>query len=318
MNDFLGRGPNDGAGLLSRLPVDFNPVLSGTRQTSTPAAMRQGIFGRRMPKSESDFRGASFAPDAITQEAQTMADAPLMRDPGSLGRGAVMPSVATPNIKPKFFDKQGAWRDVASFALGTLGDAMAANSDYGQYYLKNKMMERERQNQLADLRTRRQWQLDDAATERNKPQYFSGAEDRLMYDPTTGQTATVYDAPTDAETYAKSFGYDPGSEDYQTSLQDYILRGYGPTATDNRTGLERARHNDRVSLEGVRQNNRVTLEGVRQNNRKSLRSLPTYGQANRKPSAPSKGGGTNVGMTATNPQTGEKIRWDGSSWVPAR
>lgn len=295
------------------------PPLSG-RMSSTPDALKRGIFGRRMPQTANDMRGASFDPVLIGAEASGLSDVPLMRDPGNLAAGISAPSIATPHIKPKFFDKHGAWRDVASFALGTVGDALAMNSEGGRFYLQNKMAERERQNHLADLQQRRQWQLEDAAAERNKPQYFSGAEDRLMFDPATGETSTVYDAPTDAETYAQAMGYDQGTPEYRTTLADYTLRGYGPTATGNRSMLETTRHNNRVSLEGVRQGNRVTLEGVRQANRKTLRSIPTYGQANPRPSAkPRKaGGGASVGMTATNPQTGEKIKWNGSAWEPAR
>ncbi len=317
MSGILGRGPYDGPMMMDRMPVDMAPAMTGARQTSAPAVMRRGIFGRKMPATEAGFRDATGNPDALAQEAAGLRDVPLMRDPGNVAQGVNMPSIATPHIKPKFFDKHGAWRDVASFALGTVGDALAMNSEGGRFYLQNKMAERERQNQLADVRLKRQWQMEDADRERNKPQYFSGAEDRLMFDPLTGQTSTVYDAPTDAETYAQAFGFDPGSPEYQNALEDYALRAYGPTATANRASLEGARLNSRMTLEGLRQRNRVSLEGVRQVNRKSLRSLPTYGQANRPSPAPVKRPQASRSRpTATNPQTGQKIEWNGSAWVP--
>ena len=53
----------------------------------------------------------------------------------------------------------------------------------------------------------------DHRDDQTKPQFFTGNEDRIMLVPTTGQTKAVFDAPTDAETYARGLGIEPGSQE---------------------------------------------------------------------------------------------------------
>ncbi len=125
----------------------------------------------------------------------------------------------------------------------------------------------------------------------------------------TGQTETLYDAPSPFDEYAQSLGLEPGTDDYATALQDYVLRSSGPTATDND-----------LEIEGARQSNRVSLEGVRQGNRVELRNTPTYRQANPLPRAPRRAGAPrsrSTGPTAVNPQTGQRITLRNGRWVPA-
>jgi hypothetical protein len=111
---------------------------------------------------------------------------------------------------------------------------------------------------------------------REAPQYFSGNEDRVRFDPVTGQSSRVYDAPQDFEDYADAQGFGPGTPDYSRAVEDYVLRGNGPSAFKYDSDLETLRNAGRISLEGARQNNRVGLEVVRQGNRAALRGKPTY------------------------------------------
>ncbi len=99
----------------------------------------------------------------------------------------------------------------------------------------------------------------------NAPQYFNAGSDRVMYDPRTQHSSVLYHGASDAENYAASLGLEPGTPDYTTAMQDYVLRGNGPTAY----GYD-------VDLENTRQGNRESLEGVRQGNRLRLRQTPTY------------------------------------------
>ena len=191
--------------------------------------------------------------------------------------------------------------------------------------------------------------------QQNAPQYFKSGNDYVAYDPRTRQSNVLYQGQSDAEDYAASLGYQPGTPQFSTAMQDYVLRANGPTAY----GYD-------VDLEGVRQENREDLEGVRQRNRLSLRQTPTYGQLNPRPSGG--GGGTGGGArpsrpsmagvvapildkvrrgvpltdaeqkawsmyrpgrggsggsqpsggarTATDPKTGRKVQWNGRAWVP--
>ena len=110
----------------------------------------------------------------------------------------------------------------------------------------------------------RQWQIEDRDAMLNKPQFFNAGNDRVRYDPTTGQSEVVYDAPEDYQTYASTLGLNPGDAGYDNAVQDYVLRGSGPTAQKAKLGLE----------------------GVRQDNRLQLRGTPTYLQAHPAPPRP--------------------------------
>jgi len=187
--------------------------------------------------------------------------------------------------------------------------------------------------------------------ELNKPQYFTLGNDRVMFNPSSGQSSVLYQGQSDAEDYAASLGLKPGTPDFNTAMQDYVLRANGPTAY----GYD-------VDLEGVRQENREGLEGVRQRNRLSLRQTPTYGQLHPRTSSGGGGGSrpsrtTMAGVvapilekvrrgvpltdaeekawamyrpgrgsgdggqpasgarTATDPKTGRKVQWNGKAWV---
>lgn len=128
----------------------------------------------------------------------------------------------------------------------------------------------------------------DRQYEENKPEYFSLGRDRVRYDPASGQTQTLYSAPLDAEAYAAGMGYERGTPKYIEAMQDYTLRGNGPTAY----GYD-------VGLENTRQGNRVALEGVRQSNRMDLRQTPTYANLHPRTGGGGSGGGGRLTMAGT-------------------
>lgn len=160
--------------------------------------------------------------------------------------------------------------------------------------------------------------------------------------PRMGQPgASSWSMRTDAEQYADQMA--PRDKPaWATAMQDYTLKGNGPTAT----GLD----------EG--------LEGVRQRNRVSLRGVPTFSATHPRPSGGRSGGGTRPSMAGViapilakvsrgqplsageqsayemwkprrhptggapasqgSPQhvatdgKGNKVGWNGSAWVPLR
>jgi hypothetical protein len=130
-------------------------------------------------------------------------------------------------------------------------------------------------------------------------------EQRLFGNPNAG--GKVYQAPTAAEQYAGSLGKAPRTSGYNTALQDYVLKGSGPTAF----GYDAA-------LDDHRTANDVGVEGLRQRNRMGLRSAPTYRDSNPRPVAPrASPPRRKASPTATGPN-GEKVMWNGKNWVPAR
>ncbi|MCA1653665.1 MAG: hypothetical protein ABR588_05895 [Sphingomicrobium sp.] len=122
----------------------------------------------------------------------------------------------------------------------------------------------------------RQDQLDERTYQHNKPEFFSGKDDRVKYDPITGTASTVYDAPTEAQTYAGTLGYTEGTPDYNKAVEDYTLRNNGPTALQGLLTLEGARFGDRTKLEDQRAGNRSSLEEQRAGNRTDLKGTATY------------------------------------------
>lgn len=123
----------------------------------------------------------------------------------------------------------------------------------------------------------RMWQQE---YEQSKPQFFMSNDDRVVYNPATGESQMLYDAPEDFQLYADQMGLEPGTAEYNDAMADYVLRTSGPTANAGRQALE-----------NLRQDNRLDMEGVRQKNRMQLRSTPTYAQANPRPTMGRPGGG---------------------------
>lgn len=121
--------------------------------------------------------------------------------------------------------------------------------------------------------------------DQSKPQFFMSGEDRVSYNPLSGESQVLYDAPEDSQLYADQMGFEPGTEEYNDAMADYVLRTAGPTANDGRQFLE-----------NLRQQNRLSMEGERQKNRMQLRQTPTYLQANPRSSG---GGGARGGGKPT-------------------
>lgn len=136
---------------------------------------------------------------------------------------------------------------------------------------------------------------------------------------TYGEGQGSFQAPTRGQQYAKSLNLQPGTPGYETAIRDQELGAQGPTGFQNNMQLEGVRQSGRVGLENLRQTGRTSMEGIRQGNRMGLRSTPTYRDLN--PPPPRVGGrsGSSGGaVTATNPQTGEKMMFVNGKWIPAR
>lgn len=157
----------------------------------------------------------------------------------------------------------------------------------------------QRENALTAIKLGRDDDL--AQAKANEPQYWSGNEDRVRFEPATGTATRVYDAPQDFEDYARASGFEPGTPEYFKAAEDYVLRGNGSTAFKY----------DR-DVEVIRQANRAGLEGIRQRNRESLRGMPS--DRDTQPRAPR---ASSARPTATGPN-GQKVEWNGTAWVPVR
>ena len=155
------------------------------------------------------------------------------------------------------------------------------------------------------------WQHDDwsarnkANLEASTPYTLGQGQSRYVYDPVTGQNRVIgHEQPTFDE-YAQTLNLQPGTEDYFKAVEDYVLRGNGPSALEYDT-----------QLDNTRTSNDMKLEGLRQTGRERLRGQPTYRDTHPRPvGAPRASGGRSGGApTATGPN-GQKITWNGTAWV---
>ena len=168
-----------------------------------------------------------------------------------------LPSASNlPQIAPhhKFFTDDGT--GTGNRILGMIGDGLLGAA--GQPGTYAKTMEARHQEQTAFERGEVQYQrrradeLTDRAADANKVQYFSGNEDRVAYDPSTGTARTLYDAPTAPQAYATTLGLTPGSPAYSSAIKDYVLRSNGPTAFEGRDALQTDRYGFMSQLQAPR------------------------------------------------------------------
>ncbi|MGH6697584.1 MAG: hypothetical protein ACREBX_20135 [Sphingopyxis sp.] len=207
------------------------------------------------------------------------------------------------------------WRMLA----GIVGDGLLGLNGqpgvYGPAMWKRRQDEANHAQRLAEMREQNRLKL-------AEPDFATVNNRRVRIDPTTGQADVLYAAPQDFDDYAASLGAEPGTPEYDRLVQDYVLRGSGPTATDNYNTREEWRQDNRLELEGERQGNRIGLQDRRQTGQRALKATPSYRQANPLPprtgSRSGGGGGVREGQTATNPQTGARVVYRGGKWVPAK
>lgn len=290
----------------------------------TPQAVLAGGFP--MPGIIGGFGGGTFNLDgtqATPVQRGDMQPEPMQagNPSGIIGRPAPQPLPSLfkmPNIdgspmtfegvkpaKPQgngngFFSKNGAWRDV----LGAIGDGLSGNPIYQNSKMQRMQMEQQHSNRLQD----RQWQIEDRNWKASQPDYFTSGRDRVRLNPLTGESQVVYDGPEDFDEYATAFGLQPGTDEYESAVMDYILRGHGPTALGYDKALDDHRTANDKGYDDYRTRNRLKVRGspsYRDNNPLPPRSAP------RKSSAPP--------IIAVNPKTGEKRTLDSrGNWVPVK
>ena len=202
-----------------------------------------------------------------------------------------------PGVKPKqpaFFGEGGTGRNI----VGAIADAVLQMN--GARPIWGPAMQEKRQMAYAQQQRQAEWDRQDAQRQQDhqyaledrdwkakQKRFFSSGRDQIAYDPVTGESQVVYDGPTDFEEYANLMNLEPGSDEYNEAMQDYVLRANGPTALAGRQ-----------EMETQRQGNRVSLEGVRQSNRAALRGMPTYANLHPRP-AGGAGGGNRGGPPRT-------------------
>ncbi|WP_137871044.1 hypothetical protein [Sphingopyxis sp. 2PD] len=293
-----------GATLVSQLPqMAANNGLQMEQMNPAPA-MRGGSIG-----SLGNRGMFGSMPTLPPLTSGTEADA--MHLDKISNRGA--PPIDDANGKGK---KGIDWRMIAGIAGDALLGAAGQPGIYGPNMWRLRQQQAEHQDRIAQMREQARIKL-------AEPDYATVNNRRVRIDPTTGRADVLYEAPQDFEDYAASLGAEPGTPEFERLVQDYVLRGSGPTATDNYNTREEWRQDNRLELEGERQGNREALLGQRQAGQRALKGVPTYRQANPLPPrsggrSGGSGGGIREGQTATNPQTGAKVVYRGGKWVPAK
>lgn len=261
----------------------------------------------------------------------------------------------TVNPEASFGAREPAQLPAWKIGLGALFDSIQQQTGGQATFMPTVLQQRQQAAQWAQDEARRAqdraWQVEDRDAKLMAPEYFSAGRDRVVYDPITGESKVIYDAPEDYQDYAGTLGLTPGSPEYSHAVQDYILRSSGPTAQGGREHLESIEQINRKELEDYRQLNRVTLRNIprpasggsggggggsrppanlaavvapilqKLSQGKSLtpaeqQALDYYNRG-RGTGAKTGAGATSAGITATDPKTGKKVRLVGGKWVPA-
>lgn len=171
------------------------------------------------------------------------------------------------------------------------------------------------------------------------PKTFEVGTNVYRYDPQAGAAERIIQGQTDAERYAQTFGFQPGSPEFIGAVKDFTLKNDGPTAF----GQNRTLQNDRLQQQDI--NNRRSVGASIGNNIRStgtsrensirstgtsrdnnIRSTSTSRQNSQDSNATRQGaysykngggrgrGGASAAPTARGPN-GETITWNGKSWV---
>lgn len=303
-----GGSRKDIAAAFNRQPSHSTPGIGDGIPGNRPIGGFQQAFGDMITANADS--GIS-KPDPL---APLLGQAPK-RDKGSFGDVlSTILAVAADATDP---EGRGIYTKNLAQQWGKRGDAYDAAlktfQDRQQMASLPGMTQREMAAYIADSKA---WgsNMSRAATSRYDAATLNPGDERFL-----GEGNGVYRAPTRGQQYARSLDLQPGTPEYETAIRDQELGAQGPTGFQNNMQLEGVRQSGRVGLENLRQKGRMGMEGVRQGNRTALRGVPTYSQLH--PPPPRLGGravSAGGAVTATNPQTGEKMMFANGKWVPAR
>lgn len=329
------QGRVEGAGYLRETPVGIfgggtapasvpgnapvGPVLEATQAPGSPRWSVEGFDAMREQAKAPSGILASSGPRGLFGNGRSFDYASAL--------SAILPEEKKPSTLQKIAQVLGPALMAAS------GNEAGANMLLADLMRQRAEKDRRRYD---TARTIADWQhddysrTDDAALKASAP--FTIGRDRLVYNPFTGTTENIWHGPADWESYAESQGLKPGTEEYFKAVEDYVLRGAGPSAMENYGGLddrrtendlrlETARAGNRTSLEAFRQKGQTALEGLRQRGQTSLETLRQTGRVNLRatPSYRDLHGapGKTKRITATGPG-GKTVEWDGKAWVPVK
>lgn len=129
------------------------------------------------------------------------------------------------------------WGKILGTLAGIVGDGLAGAAGrpalYTESLIRKREQDQEQNNALERLRAEVELKRQAALA----PHVEQVGNALGMVDPTTGAFRQTYTAPSPAEQYAAALGYQPGSDEYKQSVQDYLLKGYSDAAMPNRLGL---------------------------------------------------------------------------------
>ncbi len=289
------------------MPGPISGIGEGTfnMDGSQATPVDQAPMGNGMPaaQTQAPMPGpAEVAQTGLRQPGGGMQDAPAQglgarmqpEQPGPLGSSMRQPFDYDAAMKALTgeYKKPKDWQ----VALAILGDGLAGAGGRQGYAVQNIIGRRDayQQRQFEAAKQVLGWQQGDYAAQRDADLRAANpvtiGRDRVQFDPRSGQSSVLFDGAEDFELYAEGLGLEPGSDDYFQAVEDFILRGSGPSAYDrdvslddhrtgNDRGLEGYRQENRLEMERARQGNRLGMEGARQGNRMTLRQTPSAGRA---------------------------------------
>jgi hypothetical protein len=163
-----------------------------------------------------------LAPAAALAEQQTPAEA--------------MPSEWMPEDAPP---RAAPGMSRGHLIAGIFADMLAGAQGRPGMFAQTVQREREQAAERTERQERAVMERDLALRRLNQPQFTNvPGVGYVAVDPTTLSARVVQTARTEAQNYAESLGYQPGTPEYTRAVSDYALRSNGPTAFGQRTQLQ--------------------------------------------------------------------------------
>lgn len=221
------------------LPRTFDPSANPGLLMSL-ASLSQGIptapeAANAQPRTLGDLQGAQTG-----QPVRTLADASTA-EPRTLADLSAAGALDMPKLKEKKGPLGLSSKQWAAM-LAAAGDALTAYSGAGRTNTLGAFM----QAQEADAE--REFELQ----KQNRPRLEQVGNTLGWVNPAAGSYSPIFTAPSAAEQYASALGFEPGTDDFKSAVQDYRLGSWSDPAMEQRLTLEDVRYKNRDSLQDER------------------------------------------------------------------
>lgn len=152
--------------------------------------------------------------------------------------------------------------DVAA-SLGIIGDALMAYGGLNPQFAPRMAREAEQERQMEFDREKWSAEMEAERQKRLAPKVEQVGNTIGMFDPASLSYNPIFTAPQPWELYARSLGYEPGTNDYRNAIEEYRAGTWGDEGVAGRLAVQQPR------LDLSRENNIRSTSTSRDNNIRS-------------------------------------------------